>query len=182
MQRDDTGLDDRAKPVFLDRSRRVDLFLRQKLPQLAATAIFAEHPDYGGVIDKLAQVPGNVGRASWVKRFPGYFYDGDRRLRRDAADLSPDKFVKHQIADNYDSFRSRALEDLFQAVQVHGDLKLGFWQLTSLSDLRLERVNEIGAGISCVRREFRLRFAPLILNTNAKSTVESVNDAVYKIF
>jgi hypothetical protein len=151
----------------------------QKLSQLAATAILAEHSDYGDAIDKFAQVPGNVGRASWVKRFPSHFYDGDGRLRRDTADLSPNKFIKHQIADNRDSPRSRALENLLQPVEVHSDLKLGSWQLTSLSDLRLERVNEIGAGISCVRREFRLGFAPLILNTNAKSTVESADDAVY---
>src|SRR5262245_43023533 len=123
MQRDDTGLDDRAKRLFLDCARVVDVLLRQKLSQLAATAIFAEHSDYGNVIDKLAQVPGNIGRASWIKRFPSHFYDGDRCLRRDAADLSPDKFVKHQIPNNRDSPRSRPLENLLQPAQVHSDVK-----------------------------------------------------------
>src|SRR5882724_9235437 len=110
------------------------------------------------MIDKFAQVPGNVGRASRVERFSSHLNDWDRRLRRDAADLSPDKFVKHQIADNGDSPRSRALKDLFQPVQFHDDLRLG-------------RMNEIGAGISCVPREFRLRFAPL--NPEYESEINS---------
>jgi hypothetical protein len=67
-------------------------------------------------------------------------------------------------------------------MQVHGDLQLERWQLKSLADLRRKRMNEIGAGISCVQQEFRLRFAPLILNTDPKSTVESADDAVSKIF
>jgi hypothetical protein len=50
-------------------------------------------------------------------------------------------------------------------------LKLGRWRLKSLADLRLERMNEIGAGISCVPREFRLRFAPL--NPEYESEINS---------
>ena len=66
---------------------------------------------------------------------------------------------------------SRALKDLLQPVQFHGDLRLGRWRLKSLAHLRLERMNEIGAGISCVRLEFRLRFAPL--NPEYESEINS---------
>ena len=112
----------RSSSIALD----VSMFCSAKqLPQLAAAAIFAEHSDYSHVIDKFAQVPGNIGRAAGVKRFSGHLHDRDRRLRRDAADLSPDKFVKHQIADNGDPPRSRALKDLLQPIQFHGDLRLG---------------------------------------------------------
>jgi hypothetical protein len=149
---------------------------------LPATAIFAQHSNYGHMIDKFAQVAGNVRRASRVERFSSHLYDWDRRLGRDAADLSPDEFVEHQIADDCDSPRSRALENVLKSVQVHSNLKLEPWRLKSFVDLRLERLNEIGAGMSCVQREFRLRFAPLILNTKPKSTVESANDAVSTIF
>jgi hypothetical protein len=71
---------------------------------LPAAAIFPENSDYSDVIDKFAQVPGNVGRASGVERFSSHLYDWDRGLRRDAADFSPDKFVKHQIANHCYSF------------------------------------------------------------------------------
>jgi hypothetical protein len=138
---------------------------------LPATAIFAEHSNYSHVIDKFAQVPGNVGRASRVERFSSHLHDWDRRLRRDTADLSPDKFVEHQIAYNGDSPRSRALKDVLQPVQFHGDARLGRWRLKSLADLRLEGMNGIGAGISCVQREFRLRFAPL--NPEYESEINS---------
>jgi hypothetical protein len=67
---------------------------------------------------------------------------------------------------------------LLQSIQLHGDLRPGRGRFKLLSHLRLERMNEIGAAISCVQWEFRLRFAPLILNTNPKSTVEDANDAV----
>src|SRR4029079_16582645 len=113
------------------------------------------------MIDKFAQVAGNVGCASRIKRFPSHFHDRDWCLRRDPADLSPDKFVQHQIADNGDSPRSCALKDLLQPIQSHGHLRTGHWRFKSLSNLLVERMNEIGAAISCVEREFRLRFAPL---------------------
>src|SRR5207249_10813572 len=81
MQRDDTGLDDRAKAFVLDRAGRVDVLLRQKLPELATTAIFAEHFDYGHAVDKFTQVPGNIGRAARVERFSSQLHDWDRCLR-----------------------------------------------------------------------------------------------------
>jgi hypothetical protein len=92
---------------------------------LPAAAIFPEHSDYSHVIDEFAQVARDVGRASRVERFSSHLYDWDRGLRRDATDLSPDKFIKHQIADNGDSPRSRALKDLLQPIQFHSDLRLG---------------------------------------------------------
>jgi len=81
---------------------------------LLADAVFAEHADGRDVIDKLAQVARDIGSAPREERFSGDFHDGHRRLRRDAGDFSPDKFVQHQIADNQDPFGRRAVENLLQ--------------------------------------------------------------------
>src|ERR1051325_3560745 len=161
MQRDDSGLDDRAKTFVFERTGRVDVLRCQQFPELLPTTVFTEHSDYGHVIDKFAQVPGDVGRPSRVKRFSRHFHHGDGSLRRNAADFAPHKFIEHQVADNRNSPRSCALEDLLQPVQPHGAIKLPSWRVKSAGASRPEWINEVNSGISCARREFRLRFASL---------------------
>ena len=173
MQGDDARFDCRAKALILDRAGRVDVLLRQKFPELSAAAIFAEHSDYRNVIDKFAQIASNVGRASGIEGFARHLHDWDRCLRRDAADFSPDKFVQHQIADDGDLSRRRAVENLPQAVQIHGDLMLVDFRPQIVCGLRFEPFNEFGAAMSCERSQFRLKFAPI--NPKYEAEINSRN-------
>src|SRR5262249_47017575 len=106
--------------------------------KLPATTVITEHSDYRHLIDEFPQVPRNVGRASGVERFSSHLHDRDGCLRRNAADLSPDKFVKHQIADDGDSPRNRALKDLLKPTEIHDGLRVGHRSFKSLADSRLE--------------------------------------------
>jgi hypothetical protein len=53
------------------------------------------------------------------------------------------------------------IKDLLQAGEIHSNLRSGILALSSCDGSRLERTDEIDRGMSCVRRKFRLRFAPL---------------------
>src|ERR1051326_3025846 len=81
MQGDNPGFDDRVKTIVFDRAGCVDLLLRQELPKLPAAAVVTEHSDYSHLIDKFAQVPGDVGRPAGIKRFSSYLDHRNRRFR-----------------------------------------------------------------------------------------------------
>src|SRR5213082_129243 len=69
--------------------------------------------------DKLADITSDIGGAARIKRFAGYFDNRHWRLRRDAADFSPNEFVEHQIADHQNAFGRRAAKNVLEAGEIH---------------------------------------------------------------
>jgi hypothetical protein len=81
VARDDPRFQNCPKRLVFNRVGDIDFLSRQQFLELLPTAVFSEQSDGRDVINKLAQVPRNVGSASRVERFFDHLYNRDRRLR-----------------------------------------------------------------------------------------------------
>ena len=68
---------------------------------------------------KLAQIAGDVGGATGIKRFAGDFYHRHGRLGRNATNLAPNELVQHQVADDEQALFAGPLEDLLESFWIH---------------------------------------------------------------
>ena len=111
IARDDARLHDRSETCILDRRCGIDLLFGQKLTKLTAAAVGTEHADNGDFANESAKIPRNIRRAAGIKALAGNFDDWHRRLRRNTADLAPDEFIQHKIADDEKAFRLGPLQN-----------------------------------------------------------------------
>src|SRR5205085_4118513 len=74
----------------------------------------------GDVLADLAQITRDIGGASGVKRLTRHFDHGDRRFRRDAANLPPDEFVEHEVARDRKALARGEGQDFAKTLESHG--------------------------------------------------------------
>ena len=112
MAGNDPGFHNCRKFLVLDRVGDVDLSLSQEFAELLPAPIFADQTGDRNLVQELAQIARDIGRATGKETFAGHFDDRHWRLRRNSADLAPDKFVQHQVADDQDALGRRAIQNL----------------------------------------------------------------------
>ena len=89
----------------------VDLLAAQQVANVLRERIVADRSRKDDVRVQRAQIVGDVAGAAERERVVGYGDDGNRRLRRDPRNGSPNPFVDHQVADDQDSAAGCALEE-----------------------------------------------------------------------
>src|ERR1700730_443960 len=119
MTSDDACFDGGAKRLVFDRVRHVDLLFGLKFTKLLTAAVGTDHSDDRNAIDELAEIARDVGGAAWIKRFARDFDNRHGRLRRDAADFSPNEFVEHQVTNYQYALGRGAVENLVEAGEIH---------------------------------------------------------------
>ncbi|EDY18042.1 hypothetical protein CfE428DRAFT_4473 [Chthoniobacter flavus Ellin428] len=71
------------------------------------------------VFGKLGEVARHIGRAAGEPFLAHHFHHGHGRLRRNARDFAPQKFVEHEIADDEDALVGEDPSESGNAVAIH---------------------------------------------------------------
>ena len=87
--------------------------------KLSTAAIGPDQSNHARMVDKFAEIPGDIRRAARIGGLARHFHDRHRGFGRDASDFAPDEFVEHEIAYDQDALGARALEDFFQSLWRH---------------------------------------------------------------
>ena len=93
LARDDSCLYDCRHFNRLDECLGGDAFVVQKRSQSAGGGIRADHPTYLDCVAERPEISRNIRRSTRIERLALDLHDRHRCLRRNARDLSPDKFV-----------------------------------------------------------------------------------------